>query len=237
MTTKTKTWLPDKAPENYSDVEVTETPVYKKMEKALPGSAVPVILSVTREALRGLWEEIKNDPLVSSIRDVFRLAVEQGAVDADGSLLINGDGSYSIPGKAGREVSDGGRFKAKDYVEFIGKGNNHPKAQHGGFVREVVQAKVPSRNGTYELVISAGKDAKTFSVKLHQRPANGAALPVVSFPPVDPKNPVVSAQIVEVKSMAQLLRQSILNMPTSPAVWFGLKTTLQKVPQGPSKSI
>ena len=250
---KAATWEPEKAADAYTDEEVINTPIYRGMLKTLPTRTDPeVTLQVTREILKSLWDQKKNDPLLLAAKSLFQLALDRGIVGPASKLTIKADGSYSTDR---RNVAQGGRFSSADYAKFIGQNNGSAAAMHGGFVREVKRAKKISAHGIYELVLSAPlpdhPTEKLFSATLYQRTLYGEERSKVCYPPKDPDNPVNTAELIEVSTMTALMAQSHLGNPTSPAVWFGLQQQVRKsakvakeakespepkVPQGPTKS-
>jgi len=136
--------------------------------------------------------------------------------------------------------SEGGRFKGSDYARFIGRGNGHPKARHGGFVIEMNQSKNVARNGHYELVISQGIKGNVvteeFTAKLYSYPANGQKTPVISYPPLQGERAehrkglklTRNDSVIEVASMSGMMKASLLGTPQTPAVQFKLVDLLRK---------
>lgn len=127
-------------------------------------------------------------------------------------------------------LESGARFKMADYATFIGQ----------TFTKKVEQSKQASRNGTYELRVLPGDPSNhachEIRLELHQTTDDGLKHPVVVFPPAkgereDHRRGLHLQQdvdIVEVASISGMMKQSVLCIPQTPAVTFGLVESYMK---------
>jgi len=239
MTTSTTLWQPTKAASDYDDNEVQQTPIFARLAEAT-GLPAKDVLPFARGAIDEMWRKQRESRYKSPILALYA-AFDAGKEVGD-SFIVNRDGSFKPAKKAAASAAEGGRFKNSDYARFIGQGNTplHPKARHGGFVIEVTQARTPSRNGAFELVVLPGiksnKACEEMQAKLYQYPANGAKVAVISYPPLKGEradhrkgiNLRVDDDVVEVASMSGMMRASLLGQPQTPAVQFKLVDLLRK---------
>jgi len=110
----------------------------------------------------------------------------------------------------------------------------------GGYLLTKTQMRSAAKDGVYKLVLEPGDPdnqiCSFFKAKLYQFPFDGAQVPVISFPP-EVAGPgwsgdkyeglIVSDDVIEVVSMSQMLKTSILNGAQTPAIVFGLVEALQ----------
>lgn len=254
-TTNATLWQPTKAVSEYTDDEVEQTPIFQRLMEATKGVlSAKDVLPHARGAIEEMWRKQRAVRYAAPIAALF--AAFDGANEQVGdSVVVNRDGSFRPAKKAAASAEAGGRFKNADYARFIGKGTlvdgkPHPKAKHGGFILEQTQARNTNRNGTFELVILAGikgnKACEDVLVKLYQYPSSGAKAPVIQYPPLKGEradhrkglNLRVDEDVIEVSSMSNMLKQSLLQMPQTPAQMFGLTEMVRKpgAPAAPASS-
>jgi len=250
--TEYEAWRPTKGADAYTDDELRQTPLFERMRKLCimqvgstktPLSEEP-LLRIARNAISEMWEQIQTIRFAPQAQALFA-ALDGGnfwpnSQQQGDAVIVGRDGSVKPAKRAAASAAEGGRFKPQDYARFIKRGNGHKSAQHGGFVHVVSQAKNEARNGEYELVILPGIQGNqvtdVFSAKLYQRPANGAKLPVICFPPIKGTKKDHRAglnlrrddQVIEVSSMSKMLKESGMNNPQTPSIVFGLDALLQQ---------
>jgi len=242
--TASSLWQPTKPASDYTDDEVLATPISFHLAKAT-GFPPRDNLPFCRQAIDQMWDKQRATRLAGPIAVLFEAL--DAAKEAGDSFVVNRDGSFKPVKKTAATAAEGGRVRNSDYAKFIGQGNTplNPKAQHGGFVHEVSQARTTERNGTYELVILPGikgnKVCEEMQAKLYQYPANGAKLPVICYPPLKGERPAhrkgeslrIDDDVIEVASMSQMMKMSALAQPQTPAVLFKLADLLRSQPATP----
>jgi len=241
MTTNVTLWQPSKAAADYTDEEVLQTPVFARLSEAT-GLPAKDNLPFARGAIDEMWRKQRQSRFAGPIAALYSLF--DAAKEVGDSFIVNRDGSFKPLKKTAASASEGGRMKNPDYAHFIGQGNTplHPKARHGGFIIEVTQARTPARNGVFELVIGPGitgnKVCDVMTAKLYQYPANGAKMPVISYPPVKGERAdhrkgislLRNDDVVEVAAMSGMMKASVLAQPQTPAELFGLRKLLKAAP-------
>jgi hypothetical protein len=232
-----KPFVPTKPADKYSDEEIRELEGYKLTKQFYSHLREEQRISLTRDALRMQWNEVRASALNDEGLSIFNVARERGLIKDDAvSLvltLVKGDDDtlrciYEVPSKkAGRRK----RFLPEDYAGLIGR----------EFRKEVKNSrkKHSERNGVYRVRIEApyeSDDASAwwsekfkdvpFSATLIQEPVNGDKLPSIVFPP-DPSRKSEDAianddDLIEVLNMTAMMGASRLKHPQSPAVYFKL---------------
>ena len=252
MTTETDTWVPEKSDYTDEEIKATPVfqRIRSGVSVQTGGKTINLpddsILPLARDAIKEMWETLQSSRFSDSISGVFA-ALDAAGVDHGNEVLIrrNEEGVCSH-----KRTKTGGRkrFSHEGYARLIGYGEDTEKSEvykqaleklrkagydplkvlHGGFLITKNQMKNPNKNGVFELVIEAGvkgnKLCEAFTARLYQFPDAKQAVPVITFPPEsgDKGKLKVNDAVLEVASMSQMMKNSIIQGAQTPAVQFGL---------------
>jgi len=209
---KKDTWQADKPSADYEDEELQATPIFAAMKKSFPGHDDGVLLSLVRSSVDAHWELQRAGRVKEAILQVFKLLG-----NGQGEQIITPKGRHrplrSSPRaqqQSASSRSSGGRFKLADYVPFIGQE-----------FTKTPTVKKAERKGTYTLKVQkpAEGGTKPVTLCLVQSLEKGNA-PDIVFP--RPKGAKDTKKVKYVDTATEVLKESMLSLPKTPGVYFGL---------------
>jgi hypothetical protein len=192
-----------KPSEAYSQDELRETKVYKDLRKSYGNLPDDAVENIARSIIQETWNAKKNETIKEELGNIFRRLKELGYKS---SLILLNEEEMTISEKRAKTV----RWTHKNYASLIGK----------SFSKEVVSSKFEDRNGKYEFHIEPPHPDHEVPFKCRLVQHDGYE---VRFPGVDPENLQVTDTYREVKSVTNVMRESVLNHPQSPAVFFKIE--------------
>ncbi|MBL4848438.1 MAG: hypothetical protein JKY65_23195 [Planctomycetes bacterium] len=206
-------WKADRPSADYTDVELQDTSIFNAMRDSFPGHDDAVVLSLVRSSVDAHWELQHAGRVKEAILHVFELLNS-----SDGELIITTSGDHrplrtspsAQRSSASAQASGGGRFKLADYVPFIGQEFS-----------ETPGVKKKERKGTYTLKVEKPTEgsAKPVTLRLVQNLEKGSA-PDIVFPRPNGAKDTKKTRYVD--TATDVLKQSMLSLPKTPGVYFGL---------------
>ena len=201
-------WQATKPAADYSNEELKATSIFTAMKASFPGHEDAVLLTLVRGAVDQHWELQRTTRVRDAVLKVFEV------LGGAGEQVISPDGSvrpYRQAASPTKKQGAGTRFKLADYVKHIGE-QIEPRTP---------PVKKQERKGTYTLRVEAPTPGtgKPVTLRLVQDLEQGSA-PDIVFP--RPPEAEDSDGVVYVNTATDVLRRSMLALPKSPAVYFGL---------------
>lgn len=194
-----------KPPKDHSDDEIRARPEYSKCQGLLPSSTpVAVVTQLTRTTLEAAWGQILPQRMSEAGRAFVDELRKLGQAIGDAQIIVSISKDDEVSVECQSTPATQGKWKAETYAQHV-----------GDYTHEFKSGRDTSAHGTYRLRIAHGRrEGETVFIELHEPGGR-----VLAFPPLNPDKPVVSATLVEVGSISQLMRSSSMKSQGQVPLW------------------